>query len=235
MQLSETPQPESGRGISPKIVGELRELHAHAEEIANAVGPLSNRRARRELREARHAESDLLRVLGFDSFDEFDAATTDVEAPVLRAVEPVTLAPEPPTQSPRQNPLMQQEVDALRARVGLIEEELAEARFELKELREGGRTANPPTHDDAVNEERSALIEVSTELRLLSELLRRERAEAAEIRLSAHQEADRIIGRAEEVARELIEAAREQAAGSLREAAVTLEGLRHLAKLPEER
>ncbi|HEV7525799.1 MAG TPA: hypothetical protein VGP92_12590 [Acidimicrobiia bacterium] len=60
--------------LTERIVGEVEALHRHASGAAAAIKPLSGRRARRSLRAAREAESDMLRVLGFDSYADFAGA-----------------------------------------------------------------------------------------------------------------------------------------------------------------
>jgi hypothetical protein len=217
-------EPEPGRApLSPKIVREVRELHARVTELEGDAMPLANRRARRERRDAHHAEADLLRVLGFDTYDEFEAATADIPTPEPEA--------DLEAETPPRDDSMRNELDALRSRVGVVEEELAEARFTIKRLRDrSANDAEPEDFIDVLTAARAALAEATTEYRLLSEVLRRERSEVALARADAQSDAAHIIGEAEAVARQIIAAARDDAVHTLREAAVTLEGIRRIAE-----
>jgi hypothetical protein len=57
--------------LAPKIVAQVRELHETVVALSGNTSGFGSRQARRELKEARQSESDLLRVLGFQSYDEF--------------------------------------------------------------------------------------------------------------------------------------------------------------------
>jgi hypothetical protein len=71
---------------------ELMQLHAATMELERTTGRLSGAAARRQLRQARAAEQDLLRVLGFRTFDEF-VSVTDVHRtePEISLVEEVVV------------------------------------------------------------------------------------------------------------------------------------------------
>jgi hypothetical protein len=59
--------------IAPKLVAEVRDLHDRNVTLSRDAGGPRGRRGRRERREARDAENDLLRVLGFPSYEAFVA------------------------------------------------------------------------------------------------------------------------------------------------------------------
>ena len=67
--------------LAPKIVDEVRELHARTVSLGRDVNGARGRRARRERRQAREAETDLLRVLGFASYEQFVGA---IDGPATR-------------------------------------------------------------------------------------------------------------------------------------------------------
>src|SRR5262245_48666023 len=57
--------------LAPRLVAEVRDLHDRNVALSRESGGPRGRRGRRERREARDAENDLLRVLGFASYDAF--------------------------------------------------------------------------------------------------------------------------------------------------------------------
>jgi hypothetical protein len=57
--------------LAPKLVSEVRDLHDRNVALSRDAGGPRGRRGRRERREARDAENDLLRVLGFPSYEAF--------------------------------------------------------------------------------------------------------------------------------------------------------------------
>jgi cell division septum initiation protein DivIVA len=144
-------------------------------------------------------------------------------------------------------------VDELRARVAAAEEELAEARFEIGQLRDALSRAGGPTLRAAPRPEPvEALAEATAELRALYELLRAERAEIAalgermradaermlhdvraradQLREQARADAKRIRDDADAAAHEAVAAARAEAVALTRNAMVTVDGLRRLAQ-----
>jgi hypothetical protein len=98
---------------------EMHRVHAQAEELAHEVHLTSGRSARRRLREARDAERDLLRVLGFVSYEEFVSVVGTAEA------EDVELDDE-----------THEVVARERARVRELERVLGEANAEIERLRD---------------------------------------------------------------------------------------------------
>jgi hypothetical protein len=130
--------------LSPRIVAEVRELHENVVALSQQAGGFPSRPGRRELKDARQSENDLLRVLGFDSYDEFERVVNivGVEDESVAAGgyhdEAVIVLDEvvndrSPVAELVTNPT---ELDAFRGRVGAFEEELAEVRFELMRMRD---------------------------------------------------------------------------------------------------
>ncbi|HUI47357.1 MAG TPA: hypothetical protein VL119_01595 [Acidimicrobiia bacterium] len=274
--------------LAPKIVSEVHELHERNVSLSHNSGALRGRRGRRERREARDAERDLLRVLGFDSYEEFVARTNPaapVAAPpadpglvlvtdgtgngsgngsgngdgagadgasvssiseaqeteaallrVLRAEGRASAAAEP-TATP--GPLW---VADVHARLSACEEELAETRFELMQVRDKmrGERAGRTEPDSAVPSAAAALVEAAAELRSLCELLRQERAElatlgsqaraqAAEVLETARSDAQAVRDAAAAEARAALDRASADAVALTRNALSTVDGLRRLA------
>jgi hypothetical protein len=67
--------------LSPKIIRQVRELHDRTVSLSREVSGARGRSARRDRREARQAETDLLRILGFDNYEQFSAAAAAANAP----------------------------------------------------------------------------------------------------------------------------------------------------------
>jgi hypothetical protein len=156
-----------------------------------------------------------------------------------------------PDREPDASPADQQSrndlVEDLHARVAAFEEELAEARFELRRVRDELRvhqeaTATPegPDLSGAVREAASGLALAAAELQSLSEFLRGERGELAALGVSARAEAEQILDAAradaqrerEEAAAEarvVLDKARADAVALTRNAISTVDGLRQIA------
>jgi hypothetical protein len=76
--------------LAPKLVAEVRDLHERNVALSRDAGGPRGRRGRRERREARDAENDLLRVLGFPSYEAFLIC---VDGPPPAALESATGSP----------------------------------------------------------------------------------------------------------------------------------------------
>jgi hypothetical protein len=179
--------------VSAKVAGEMHELHARTQTLAESA---RGRSGRREAREAREAEADFLRFLGFDTYEEFEAA-----APATPA------EPQPEPEPDNRATLM----DELRMRVGQLEEELAEATHEIRRVRS--------MRTDGLADARAALFDAAAQLTAVYEEVLRDRAEI-----------DIVLEEARESARAITDAAREQASMMIRDAAVTIAGLRNIAE-----
>jgi len=59
-----------GVALTPKVIAEVQDLHTRITELDSGAGG-RGRKVRHELRMAREAEQDLLRVLGFESYGQF--------------------------------------------------------------------------------------------------------------------------------------------------------------------
>jgi hypothetical protein len=57
--------------LTDRLIGEAHQLHAEVEALTSATNLWSSPSARRRLRNAKQAETDLLRVLGFVSYGDF--------------------------------------------------------------------------------------------------------------------------------------------------------------------
>jgi hypothetical protein len=57
--------------LRPSTVAHVYDLHAQVDAATASLGTFAGPGARRRLREAKAAEADLMRVLGFASWDEF--------------------------------------------------------------------------------------------------------------------------------------------------------------------
>jgi hypothetical protein len=77
--------------VTPRVLAEVRGLHDRAASLAREAGNMRGRQARRERRDACEAERDLLRVLGFGNYEQFEAAVCEpsVETVADLAVETV--------------------------------------------------------------------------------------------------------------------------------------------------
>jgi hypothetical protein len=204
--------------LSPKIVAEVRALHAATTDLAQHGNAFVGRRSRRDAREARHAEADLLRILGFDSFDDFVEAVEDIpavhERPAHRADSgPVRIVAQRNHEASLAAaaldwPVTNRDarIDELRLRVHECEEELAEARFEVRRQR------------DVLRELQS---------------LQSDRAELIAIVAAASDEAQRIRDDATADAARIRDRARADAVALTRDALVTVDGLRRLAELED--
>jgi hypothetical protein len=281
--------------LAPKIIGEVRELHERTLQVTREA---RGRRGRRERREAKEAEADLLRALGFASYEAFVAVVDGKpaaevselqeplhEPPELSLVETPDRAelPEPlvldaqqteaallrvlhnegrtvrprPTLDDGAEPMDGGEsddlVEDLHARVAAFEEELAEARFELRRLRDElrSRPESSPVPEvsapgervdpgEGVREAAAGLVAAAAELRSLCELLRGERGELAALGVTARAEAERVLDAARVDARRerdaaavearaVLDQARAEAVALTRNAISTVDGLRQLA------
>jgi hypothetical protein len=64
--------------LGPRLIAEVRDLHDRNVALSREAGGPRGRRGRRQRREARDAENDMLRVLGFPSYEAF---LTHVDGP----------------------------------------------------------------------------------------------------------------------------------------------------------
>jgi len=71
--------------LAPRVVAEVRDVHDRNVALSREAGGPRGRRGRRERRDARDAENDLLRALGFPSYEAF---LTFVEGPPKEASAP---------------------------------------------------------------------------------------------------------------------------------------------------
>jgi hypothetical protein len=276
-----------GVSLTSRVIAEVRELHDRAVELERETGPLSGRRARQELRGARVAEGDLLRVLGFASFgqfaaavdemgaqtdlgepelplgvdegDEGDAAALDpeqTEADLIRALHDFHAgaghvdADAGDSVDVRDRVEPGDVTDAVPDRVAELEEQLEQARFELRELRDelDARTEMRATYETSGGDGVGAVIEAAAagmlqateELRRLGELFREEReaieslgararVAAEEILDQARADAQRTRDEAAAHACAVLDQARAAAIELTRSASVTVDGLRRLA------
>ena len=207
--------------LTPRVLAEVRGLHNRTASLARDAGNMRGRRARRERRDALEAENDLLRVLGFGSYEQFVAA---IGEPPRAATEPSVVEPDGagrlrvsgngalgPARSDaglgRNGETNAEEVtpgivEDLHSRVAAAEEELAEARFELVKVRDELRErrdshALPEVDGDGLSVQAAAdLVQAVRELRSLCELLRDERAELASLGERCRVEAERILAEA---------------------------------------
>jgi hypothetical protein len=143
-----TPDGRARGPLAPRIVAQVRELHENVVVLSQQAGGFASRQGRRELKEARQSESDLLRVLGFDSYDEFERAVSTVgvdDEAVVIVLDDVPgqgqragrLTPDDAAPSEIEARAARAgDLDGFRVRVGAFEEELAEVRFELMRMRD---------------------------------------------------------------------------------------------------
>jgi hypothetical protein len=148
--------------ISPRIVAQVNELHGRAVGLDARGLSIFKRRLRRERRDARQAEADLLRGLGFARYDDFVRFALTVSTPPaeVHAVAEITM---------------------LHTRIAALEEELAEAKFAIKsmcDVVEGSRSRRRASStDEEIDQLRDALHDAAREVTLFAEVVRRERAE----------------------------------------------------------
>jgi hypothetical protein len=239
-----------GIALTPKVIAEVEELHGRSEEIERETGG-RGRRARHELRVAREAESDLLRVLGFESYGQF--ATVVAAAASAPSTPAPQVAADAPVAESRAEDLAR---DAEQTEAGLLNvlrtlHAVDDQPGEIVEVPPAPVAVSDPdapvavdTPDDdrvevVVEAAAVALLQATQELRALGELLRDERAEitalgarsravADEILAEARRDAQRIRDEAAAEARELDDA-RAAAMALTRNAIVTVDGLRRLA------
>src|SRR5690349_880558 len=71
--MRQTPYDTSANhaGMSPRIVAQVNQVHRRVAALEGRGVGIFERRLRRERRNARQAEADLLRGLGFASYDDF--------------------------------------------------------------------------------------------------------------------------------------------------------------------
>jgi hypothetical protein len=219
---------------TPRIADEVHDLHRRTVDIAQHGRQLGRRRFRRELREAKQAEADLLRVLGFDDYggfleandgqhDRVESNTPSSDRTTPSTVVDIDLTKDAKeteerlrrvlerVQQARSGEGAEERVDELFARVGALDEELAEARFTLSRLRDGAKAA---TLDVAVTGAVDGLVNGLREVRVCLELALAERAEAERLRVAAAAEAQRLL-----------EAARADAVALTREALAIVDRL----------
>jgi hypothetical protein len=121
--------------LAPKLIAEVRDLHDRNVALTREAGGPRGRRGRRERREARDAENDLLRALGFASYEAFLAYVDGPPKPAPGVLTPapaiVSLVDEPATAGP----------------ATALDAEETEAAL-LRVLRGERRTAEPAPVDD---------------------------------------------------------------------------------------
>jgi len=250
------------RVVLPRIAAEVRELHSRVVGLEQETGRFRGRRFRRDLRDARHAEADLLRVLGYTNYDDFATAsggatgetTTDPAEPtvvdpakdareteerLLRILGRADREPASPTGvpttgsvlgdagSPAPPPRDAVDVDELYRRIGALEEEVAEARFELQRIGQAFDTRRWTNDDDSIRcdsePEGAKLLELLDEVSSLLAGMRHERAELATLKLSAWEEAERLRSEAANEARDLLQRAQHEAMALAKEALRAIE------------
>jgi hypothetical protein len=246
-----------GVPLTSKVIAEVEELHERCVQLERDSGG-RGRKARHELRGAREAESDLLRVLGFDSYGQFTIAVEGMDPSAEDADQAAAM--EEPQRASQTLDAQKTEAELLR----VINDLHADARDTpdapgapdvvevviVAEVRdapaEPGTDAIPELESDESGVEfvvaaaAAALLEATQELRALGELLRDERAELAalgarsrataeEILEEARADAQRIRDEAAAEARAELEQARAAAIELTRNAVVTVDGLRNLA------
>ena len=187
--------------------------------------------------EARRTEAALLRVLNSERRGPAPDPRTDAPRGAADAVTDAASGPA---------------LADVHSRIAVFEEELAEARFELRRMKDELRgrrespepavpaTTAPDTTGMAVHDAAAALVRAASELQSLGEMLRTERAELVELvavsRAQAEQlfeqaraDAQRIRDDAAAEADALLEKARADAVALTRNALSTIDGLRLLA------
>jgi hypothetical protein len=107
--------------IPDRLIAEAEQLHAEVELASRATSVWSGPAARRRMRAAKNAETDLLRVLGFNSYAELLGV---VRRPAVRAaidlVEPATAERDSPRTREIERALgaALAEIEVLRTRLG---------------------------------------------------------------------------------------------------------------------
>ena len=124
-------------------------------------------------------------------------------------------------------------MDELWRRLAACEEEIAQARHAMALLRDDLKTARIPATTDGLADARAAVFETCAELSRACEELVRERKALTEVRAAAEAAAEEIIAAAGETARQIVEEARRNAVNAVRDATVTLDGVRRLTNLRE--
>ncbi len=204
-----SPPPQSGTDnadlhddrppISDRLIAEAEQLHADVEACACAATMWSGPAARRRLRAAKNAESDLLRVLGFASYGELLTVVGRKSGrPAVEVVEPST-----------------SERDAARTRE--IERALGAALAEIEVLRTKlGPGALVPS--DATPEVSAAAVaDVSKRLGAVLADVERAAAEIRELRTVVAEVHDLAVGTVAELVLaklEILVAERRERAGS---------------------
>jgi hypothetical protein len=224
--------------LTLRVAAEVHELHDRVESLAKGSGRFPPLRFRRDLRDARQAEADLLRVLGFESYAAFVA----VHGPRSAPLSPVASVPGPgdgeasddareiearlsrvlgraksgdlfidargatPDRAGHAQAAAARRgdssVEELSLRVSALEEELAEARFEIVRLRNevADRRRDEMLRTVAQRGDVGSLVAniaaVLGELRMHLEGARMDRVEAERRRDDAEAEARRILDQA---------------------------------------
>jgi hypothetical protein len=209
------PSAQARVALSSRVINDMRQLHARTQAIEEHG---RGRGVRRELREARQAEADFLRFLGFETYPEFEVEAADrrefAQSPAARAQAD---APRPTT------------IDELRARVDQLETDLKEAKYEIRRACEAlARLPNVAT--DSLADARAAFFEASAQLAALHEALQ-ERADVDAVRRAAEATAEEILAEARDNSRKINELARKQVAMMIRDAEVTIAGLHEIAEV----
>jgi hypothetical protein len=226
-----------GVRLTSKVIAEVQELHDRAAKLEHETGG-RGRRARHDLRGAREEESDLLRVLGFESYGQFALVVAETDAAGLEGPE-AEVADDEGAAAAR---------DAQQTEAGLLSV-LRNLNADAAGLAVDDDDADVvdeiPAPDDTTSagpavDAGAALVEATRELRSLGEVLRQERAEitalgvrsradAEEILECARIDAQRIRAEAAAEARAMLEEARTAAVALTRNAIVTVDGLHRIA------
>jgi hypothetical protein len=160
--------PVNRAGLSPRIVAQVNQVHRRAAALDARGVRIFERRLRRERRNARQAEADLLRGLGFASYDEFVRSRMLDTAPPQAEVDDLA------------------EIAILHTRIAALEEELAEAKFAIRSVVDAveasGREAQTAGVEGETDQLRDALHDAAREVTLFAEVVRRERAELYHVR-----------------------------------------------------
>jgi len=133
---------QRGVALTPKVIAEVQELHARIAELDGGAGG-RGRKVRHELRMAREAEQDLLRVLGFDSYHQFSTVVaafasasepapvhTDAPAPEPEAAASVESTPPAPSLADEAKQTEAELLNLLRSRTA--DDELVEVEIEIE-------------------------------------------------------------------------------------------------------
>ena len=144
-------RPRPPAAISDRLIAEAQQLHALADELSQTTKVWSRPAARRQLREAKYAEADLLRVLGFDSYREFSAVVTRFAQMPAPEAETATAIPAESAVTATPSPTSPSAVTSAPddARTRELERALGAALAEIEELRTKLAVGRPGVVADA--------------------------------------------------------------------------------------